>query len=156
MGASPGLRCRVPLVEEEPYTLPEAARILRFSRRRVIQMLAAGELEGSQDPETGRWAIPQRAVHGALTTVRPGDVPTIIDRGLQKPPGGCGAYRSSPVVVEQAIRRKEQMSNLPRRRFGRGHRVSIGVGFKHTMYHPCKARTRGLHTQPRALRNLRR
>ncbi len=58
MGASPGLRCRVPLVEEEPYTLPEAARILRLSRRRVIQMLAAGELEGSQDPETGRWAIP--------------------------------------------------------------------------------------------------
>lgn len=71
---------------------------------------------------------------GALRTVRPGDVPTIIDRGLQKPPGGCGAYRSPPAVVEQAIRRKEQMSNLPRRRFGPGHTVSIGVSVKHTMH----------------------
>jgi hypothetical protein len=61
-------------------------------------------------------------------------VPAIIDRDLQKPPGGCGAYRTSPFVVEQAIRRKEQMSNLPRRRFGPGHTVSIGVSFKHTMH----------------------
>jgi helix-turn-helix protein len=64
---SPGPRCRVPLVEEETYTPPEAARILKLSRRRVTQMLAAGELEGTQDdPETGRWAIPQRAVHERL------------------------------------------------------------------------------------------
>jgi hypothetical protein len=53
-------------VEEETYTPPEAARILRLSRRRVTQILATGELEGTQDPETGRWAIPQRAVHERL------------------------------------------------------------------------------------------
>jgi hypothetical protein len=54
-------------VEEETYTPPEAARILRLSRRRVTQMLAVCELEGTQDdPETGRWAIPQRAVHERL------------------------------------------------------------------------------------------
>ncbi len=53
-------------MDEETYTPPEAARILRLSRRRVTQMLTAGELEGTQDPETGRWAIPQRAVHERL------------------------------------------------------------------------------------------
>ena len=54
------------VVEEDTYTPPEAARILRLSRRRVTQMLNAGELEGIQDPETGRWHIPQRAVHERL------------------------------------------------------------------------------------------
>lgn len=53
-------------MEEDTYTPPEAARILRLSRRRVTQMLNAGELEGSQDPESGRWSIPQRAVHERL------------------------------------------------------------------------------------------
>lgn len=53
-------------VEEDTYTPPEAARILRLSRRRVTQMLGAGELEGTQDPGTGRWKIPQRAVHERL------------------------------------------------------------------------------------------
>jgi len=53
-------------VEEDTYTPPEAARILRLSRRRVTQMLGAGELEGHQDPESGRWSIPQRVVHERL------------------------------------------------------------------------------------------
>jgi hypothetical protein len=53
-------------VEEDTYTPPEATRILRLSRRRVTQMLGVGELEGVQDPETGRWRIPQRAVHERL------------------------------------------------------------------------------------------
>ncbi len=51
---------------EEEYTPPQAARILRLSRRRVTQMLNAGELGGAQDPQTGRWSIPQRAVHARL------------------------------------------------------------------------------------------
>ncbi len=53
-------------MEEDTYTPPEAARILRLSRRRVTQMLGAGELEGHQDPESGRWRIPQRVVHERL------------------------------------------------------------------------------------------
>ena len=56
----------MPDVEEDTYTPPEAARILRLSRRRVTQMLNAGDLEGAQDPETGRWSIPQRVVHERL------------------------------------------------------------------------------------------
>lgn len=39
---------------------------MRLSRRRVTQMLGAGELEGVQDPGTGRWRIPQRVVHERL------------------------------------------------------------------------------------------
>ena len=52
-------------MDADHYTPPEAARILRLSRRRVTQMLNAGELEGRQD-ESGRWHIPQRAVHERL------------------------------------------------------------------------------------------
>lgn len=57
--------------DQDVYTPPEAARILRLSRRRVTQMLGAGELEGHQNPNTGRWSIPQRAVHERLKD-RPG------------------------------------------------------------------------------------
>ena len=52
-------------MEEETYTPAEAAKILRLSKRRVIQLLTAGELEGEKD-EDGRWRIPQRAVHDRL------------------------------------------------------------------------------------------
>lgn len=52
-------------MDEETYSAPQAARILRLSRQRVTQMLNAGELEGTQD-ESGRWRVPQRAVHERL------------------------------------------------------------------------------------------
>ena len=52
-------------MDEDTYTPPEAARILRLSRRRVTQMLNAGEFERRQD-ESGRWHIPQRVVHARL------------------------------------------------------------------------------------------
>ncbi len=51
--------------QEETYTTTEAARILRRSNRRILQMLEAGELEGDKDG-AGRWRIPQRAVHDLL------------------------------------------------------------------------------------------
>jgi hypothetical protein len=52
--------------EEDYYTPPQAARIMKLSRQRITQMLQSGEMEGKQDPETGRWRIPQRVVHGRL------------------------------------------------------------------------------------------
>jgi excisionase family DNA binding protein len=52
-------------VEEETYSPSEAAKILRLSKRRVTQMLNAGEIEGEKD-EAGRWRIPQRVVHDRL------------------------------------------------------------------------------------------
>ena len=52
-------------VEEDTYTPAEAAKILRLSKRRVIQLITEGDLEGAKDGD-GRWRIPQRSVHGRL------------------------------------------------------------------------------------------
>ncbi len=56
--------------EDDTYNTAEASRILRRSNRRILQMLEAGELEGEKD-ESGRWRIPQRAVHELLPSRPP-------------------------------------------------------------------------------------
>jgi len=56
---------------EDYYTTGEAARILRVTEARVRQMLGAGELEGSRDPISDRWRIPQHAVHARRESRRP-------------------------------------------------------------------------------------
>jgi hypothetical protein len=43
------------------YTLPEAARILEVSQRSLLKSLETGEIEGEQDPQSGRWKIPKQA-----------------------------------------------------------------------------------------------
>lgn len=74
--------------EEDYYTPPQAARILKLTRQRVTQMLQSGEMEGKQDPETGRWRIPQRVVHGRLKD-RPARRRGRPDEGgAQNEPGG--------------------------------------------------------------------
>jgi excisionase family DNA binding protein len=55
----------MPGVEEDTYTPAEAAKIMRLSKRRIIQLITEGDLEGEKD-EAGRWHIPQRAVHDRL------------------------------------------------------------------------------------------
>jgi len=52
-------------VEEETYSVDEAARILRLTPGRIRQMLRAGELEGIPPEESGGrgWKIPMHAVH---------------------------------------------------------------------------------------------
>ncbi len=66
-------------MEEDTYTPAEAAKILRLSKRRIIQLITEGDLEGEKD-EDGRWRIPQRAVH---------------DRLGERPPRSSGAGGSS-------------------------------------------------------------
>jgi uncharacterized protein involved in exopolysaccharide biosynthesis len=44
------------------YTLPEAAQILDAPQRSVLKSLETGEIEGEQDPQSGRWKIPKQAV----------------------------------------------------------------------------------------------
>jgi excisionase family DNA binding protein len=63
-------------VEDDYYTTGEAARILRVTEARVRQMLGAKELEGTRDPMTERWHIPQHAVHARLEKRRPLDKPS--------------------------------------------------------------------------------
>src|SRR5215217_3708150 len=44
------------------YTLPEAAQILDVPQRSLLKRLETGEIEGEQDPQSGRWKIPKQAV----------------------------------------------------------------------------------------------
>jgi excisionase family DNA binding protein len=52
-------------VEEDFYSVDEAARILKLTPGRIRQMLRAGELEGVAPDESGDrgWKIPMHAVH---------------------------------------------------------------------------------------------
>ena len=50
---------------ENTYTPAQAAKILRVSESRIIQLITEGALAGDKD-EGGRWRIPQRAVHDRL------------------------------------------------------------------------------------------
>ncbi len=49
------------------YTPSEVAQILGVPHRRVLERLAAGEIEGVQDPRTGRWKIPKESLNGSET-----------------------------------------------------------------------------------------
>ena len=44
------------------YTLPEAAQILDAPQRSILKSLETGEIEGEQDPQSGRWKIPKQAL----------------------------------------------------------------------------------------------
>jgi LysM repeat protein len=75
-----------PVAEEEYYTPPQAARILKLSRQRITQMLQSGEMEGKQDPESRRWRIPQSAVYARLKDRRPGKNHSKEEDSLQNEP----------------------------------------------------------------------
>jgi excisionase family DNA binding protein len=53
-------------VEEDNYTVQEAARILRTTERTVRRRLERGDLEGTRDPTTGRWRVTARSVSAAM------------------------------------------------------------------------------------------
>ena len=74
-------------MDEDTYTPLEAARILRLSRRRVTQMLNAGELEGCQD-ESGGGTYRNASCTRGSRIARPGDALMIRNpaRGAQEPP----------------------------------------------------------------------
>jgi hypothetical protein len=68
-------------VEEDFYTVDEAARILRLTPGRIRQMLRAGELAGGIPPEESGergWKIPMHAVHDR-------DRPARVERPLEPP-----------------------------------------------------------------------
>jgi hypothetical protein len=49
------------------YTLPEAARVLELSQRRLLEKLETGEIEGEQDPHSSRWKISKHAVDNLVS-----------------------------------------------------------------------------------------
>jgi excisionase family DNA binding protein len=78
-------------VDEDTYTPAEAAKVLRLTKRRVIQLITEEDLEGVKD-EAGRWRIPQRAVHDRL-----GDRPPRSAGGV----GGAGGAAADPERVRE-------------------------------------------------------
>ena len=50
------------------YTLPEAAQILDAPQRSILKSLETGEIEGEQDPQSGRWKIPKQAADERVST----------------------------------------------------------------------------------------
>ena len=53
-------------MEEETYTVQEAARILRTTERTVRRRLERGDLEGTRGPISGRWKVEARSVTEAM------------------------------------------------------------------------------------------
>lgn len=104
-----------PVPGEDAYTAPQAARVLGLSDRRVRQMLEGGDLEGERDG-SGKWWIPQRAVHAALedrgsprsrgreqrAASRP-DTAGEAPAATQRAPGG-------PESVRELVQRVESLS----------------------------------------------
>lgn len=50
---------------KDSYTLSEVAEILHVPLRRVLDWLAAGEIEAEQDPHSGRWRVPKGSLTGS-------------------------------------------------------------------------------------------
>jgi excisionase family DNA binding protein len=53
-------------VQEETYTVQEAARILRTTERTVRRRLERGDLKGSRDAISGRWKVEAHSVTAAM------------------------------------------------------------------------------------------
>ena len=90
------------MAEAEYYTPPQAPRLLSLSRRRVIQMLKEGYLQGEQ-LENGRWRIPAAAVSALLNA-----------RTKQSP-----ALRSSSPQITRTLEETKERTALQERRIER-------------------------------------
>ncbi len=53
-------------MEDDYYTVQEAARILRTTERTIRRRLERGDIEGSRDSINGRWRASARSVHAAM------------------------------------------------------------------------------------------
>lgn len=91
---------------EETYTVTEAAKILRVTDRAVRKWLSQGSLEGSQD-DSGRWQIPQRAVHARLEERPP--------REAREEPESAGEMLEIVRDLERRLGRAEARAELTER-----------------------------------------
>jgi hypothetical protein len=64
------------------YTLPEAAQILDAPQRSILKSLETGEIEGEQDPQSGRWKIPKQAVDERVSAEPSSEDTAEASRGL--------------------------------------------------------------------------
>jgi hypothetical protein len=83
-------------MEEETYTVQEAARILRTTERTVRRRLERRALEGTRDPTTGRWKVAAHSVTAAMPERPP--------KASQEPPESSESVREYRERVEDLQR----------------------------------------------------
>ena len=64
------------------YTLPEAAQVLELAQRRLLEKLETGEIEGEQDPQSGRWKVSRQSVDEQVSNDPSAEGPT--EESLEK------------------------------------------------------------------------
>jgi len=94
-------------VEEDFYTVQEAARILRTTERTVRRRLERGELEGSRDPISGRWKVEARSVTEAMPERPPKPSQTREDVSQ-----GVAEYRERLETLQRELGRLEGAREL--------------------------------------------
>jgi excisionase family DNA binding protein len=87
-------------VEEDYYTVQEAARILRTTERTVRRRLERGDLKGSRDPTTGRWRVAAVSVTAAMP---------------ERPP----KESQKPLEASQSVREYQEKVEVLQRELGR-------------------------------------
>jgi excisionase family DNA binding protein len=87
-------------VEEDYYTVQEAARILRTTERTVRRRLERGDLKGSRDPTTGRWRVAAVSVTAAMP---------------ERPP----KESQKPLEASQSVREYQEKVEALQRELGR-------------------------------------
>jgi excisionase family DNA binding protein len=106
------------------YTTGEAARILKVTEARVRQMLGSGEMEGTRDPVSDRWRIPQHAVHARLEQRRPSETPstsadarewiervTELERELGRVEGRLQITEQAESTVRESLERERERAD---------------------------------------------
>jgi excisionase family DNA binding protein len=105
------------------YSAAEAARILKVSKRRVLQLLQEGELEGGQD-ESGRWRVAMHSVHAAKearsqqeTSTRPSDAlewierVNILERELGRLEGRMELSERTESTLQESLQRERERAD---------------------------------------------
>ena len=87
-------------MEEDYYTVQEAARILRTTERTVRRRLERGDLKGSRDPTTGRWRVAAVSVTAAMP---------------ERPP----KESQKPLEASQSVREYQEKVEALQRELGR-------------------------------------
>lgn len=118
----------VPVADSpESYTPEEAAKLLGITRRRVLQLIQEGGLEGEQEEGGGWWRVYQRSVHARRDHKPP--------RSKRPADDSQGAVAAHHEWIERAKRRPRARVRAlrgPPRARGRGAFHARGILAKRT------------------------
>ena len=89
-------------MEEDFYTVQEAARILRTTERTVRRRLERGDLKGKRDPTSGRWRVEAHSVTAAME-----DRPPKASQEAPESPESVREYRDRVEDLQRQLGRLE-------------------------------------------------